>query len=348
MFVIHSVEPYCYELEQIFALPTGFKYRHRYDERWVDDSLRNNIEILIGQEVLIVFWNTETKKLLPIRWGTVENAQRVGRILYFEYRLGDFVAYKSDPAQRHSQVNAFNETFQGFHSDVIGQGEYGFRTSVMTSESGLTLQRAEYDNLTNWGNVLDEAAKASVFRGFEFLKIIDIQDGVRKLAPNNGIYELLSNKTYTLRIFQFIANPQYARIQPHDMDLNAFADQLQILRRRQTAVGKYDILTFIFRPGRLGAADQTGLELVPVHDGRFPQAQFQRLYIPVCMKAGKTESLLRGFGLIAGIVLVFVPLFFGLTDRPWAGYIGLMLFILSLTGTDGVRSIIEPFRKHRT
>jgi hypothetical protein len=346
MFVIHSVDPYCYELGQIFALPNGFKYRHRYDERWVDASVRDNLDAVAGQDVLVVFWNSETKKLLPLRWGKIENAQKVGRIHYFEYRLLEFVAYKNDAAQRQAQINAFNETFQGFHPDIIGYGETGFRASVLSSEAGLSMLRADYDNLTNWGNVLDEAARASIFRGFEFLKIIDLQESGRKLNPIEGRYEIRSNRTYTLRVFQIIPNFQDSTIRPHDIELNAFAEQIQILRRRQSAVGKYDILTFIFRPSRLRPADQTALELVPVHDG-LPQAQFQRLYIPVRMKADKAQSVARGVGVLAGIALVFLPLFFGVQDRPLTGYLGLMLFILSLTGGDGIRSIIEPFRNRK-
>src|SRR5438270_4938018 len=70
-FVIKAFEPYCFELLQLFSLPSGFLYRQRYDERWTDEHLRGDIAQLMGKEVLVLFWDHVTKKLYPIRWGTI-------------------------------------------------------------------------------------------------------------------------------------------------------------------------------------------------------------------------------------------------------------------------------------
>jgi hypothetical protein len=262
-FVIHSVPPYCYEFYQIFALPSGFQYRQRYDERWVEHSLRNDLNTIIGKEVLIVFWNASTATLYPVRWGRVSTAQKVGRIFYFEYVLTDFVGYKADANARSAQILAFNDTFTGFHQEIVERTPPEIKTSVFATDVGQHLPRTTFNDLTNWGNIVDAVAQAPVFKGMEFLKIIDLREGLEKtLAPFGNGYQLRDRHTYRLRVFQIVPNPLETSA-PHDIELNSFVDQIQILRKRQTAVGKYDVLTYLFKLSGVPSGEQTAFEIRP-------------------------------------------------------------------------------------
>ena len=53
-FIIHDNLPYCYDLNSILALPTGFRYRNRFSASWVEANLHDNIGALVGADVLIV------------------------------------------------------------------------------------------------------------------------------------------------------------------------------------------------------------------------------------------------------------------------------------------------------
>jgi hypothetical protein len=306
--------------------------------------LRGKMAELERRDVLLIFLDVTAKRLIPLRWGIIQKAQKIGRIYHFDYILGNFVSYKADRDQLLSQISGFNEQFHGFHRNNIPSDTVGLRANVFVSEVGESLQRTSSEDLDSWSNILDEVSQASVFQGVEFLKLIEISAGNEKLSAVGDGYRLKLGKTYRLKVFQIVPNPK-EQLQVHDIELNALQGQMQILRRRQTAVGKYDILTYLFRPTRVRRGDKTGLELVPVQDRSGPRSQFQRLYIPIEIARDRTRSIFQVIGITVSLILIFVPLYFGVRDNPLPGYLGLIIFFLALTGADGVREIFEPFRK---
>src|SRR5215471_16916303 len=92
-FVIQAVPPYHYDMNQVLALPTGFIYHNRYNESWVDPNLYDNVEDLTRRRVLLIMRDKARNRLVPARWATIEVAQSVGDIFFFEYRLGDLIEY---------------------------------------------------------------------------------------------------------------------------------------------------------------------------------------------------------------------------------------------------------------
>src|SRR6266702_2231052 len=99
-FVVHDNLPYCYDLNSILALPSGFRYRNRFSASWVEANLHSNIASMVGSEVLIILRIQEQNLLIPVRWGTIKVAQQVGTIYYFEYVLGNIVQYSEKPDER--------------------------------------------------------------------------------------------------------------------------------------------------------------------------------------------------------------------------------------------------------
>ncbi len=41
-FIIQAAIPYFYDLNQILALPAGFRYHNRYNQQWVDPTPARN------------------------------------------------------------------------------------------------------------------------------------------------------------------------------------------------------------------------------------------------------------------------------------------------------------------
>ena len=84
----NAIEPYGYELVNILAYPAGFQYRFRFDEEWVQEKLRNNITKLTNKKGFIILRDMVTATFYPIRFCTIKQARKIGKIYYFEYELG--------------------------------------------------------------------------------------------------------------------------------------------------------------------------------------------------------------------------------------------------------------------
>ena len=95
VLIPNAIDPYGYELINILAYPSGFQYRFRFDEEWVQEKLRNNITKLENKKAYIVLRDKATAIFYPIRFCTIKQANKIGKIYYFEYELGDIIDYDS-------------------------------------------------------------------------------------------------------------------------------------------------------------------------------------------------------------------------------------------------------------
>src|SRR5215475_15345710 len=76
-FIIHDNLPYCYDINSILALPTGFRYRNRFRKIWVEGNLHDHIDTMVGSDVLIILRVQAQNLLVPVRWGNIKEAQQV-------------------------------------------------------------------------------------------------------------------------------------------------------------------------------------------------------------------------------------------------------------------------------
>jgi hypothetical protein len=53
------------------ALPSGFRFRNRFDLQWVHQDLRQDIEAIAGERVLLILRDVDNNKLIPFRWGSI-------------------------------------------------------------------------------------------------------------------------------------------------------------------------------------------------------------------------------------------------------------------------------------
>ena len=352
-FVIQSVDPYRFDFLNIFALPTGFEFRQRYDQRWVDPILRDGaLAKLAGERVLVAFWDRATKRLVPVRFGQISEATPVGKVAYFRYDLGEFVRYAASPDARRAFLQQFNNDLHNHHGenkiDSTGALELCvFRLAVPLPES------ADATDLTQWGHALEEVASAECFASIEFLKIIGLREHNDAAASWASVadhsYKLKNNRTYQLRIMQFIPHANEALPPaPHDLDLHAFEDQIRVLRRRQRAVGKYDVLNFVFRTSGFLQGGETSVEIVPVEKEGDLSARNQPLHIPIRVAGPTPLAKLARLGVFAASLgVAIVPRLLGRSDT-WITTVALVGLILSLVGVQQFLSVFEPFRTLRS
>jgi hypothetical protein len=343
-FVIQAVKPYHYDLNQILALPSGFRYRNRYDQRWVDPNLHGNIGRLKERDLLIVMRDKERNRLVPARWATIDAAQAIGGILYFEYILGGFVVYRNDPNDREEDIADYTETLRRFRSGLPGRpGEDLMTPSVFETAAGYTFDQEPEDDLTHWGNVVQAVATASVYEKVDFLRVVDLRAVDSTPAPVvDEQYQVSPNTVYLLRVFQQVPNFGDGLVTPHDLELRAFPDDVASLRSRQRAVGKYDMLTFVLRVLDLRPNDRTSIEIEHERTDERGEDASTSLYIPlIVVPRSRLVDVARLAAIVALVILIFRPDFLP-GEEEVVRNVATVLFVLFVAGLSRTLSALWP------
>lgn len=344
-FIIHSAIPYCYDFNTILALPSGFRYRNRFDTPWVDPNLHQNITALVGERVLLILRDQENNRLIPVRWATINVAQQIGRIYYFEYLLGDLIAYESDDLGRTEQLNKATARFHKYHPELPGAAGHPLHApSVFRSAAGNALSTSPADDLTAWGAATSAVASADIFNRVEFLKVLGMFDLDNNPCPvANESFLVRPNTVYQLRVFQTIPRPDSAgTTHPHDIEIECFEDHVVQLRARQRAVGKYDMLNFVLKTRRLPPQERSALQipLRPDHiKGNFAPSS---LYIPLTATGRSARAvLLWTLAVAATLLLMFKPSLVPL-DEDTVRNIATVIFVLLISGWTTTASSLMP------
>lgn len=183
-FIIHGQRPYCFDLNDILALPAGFPYRNRFDRQWLDPALRQGIDQLIGKRVLLVLRDVDGNRLVPARWGRIFSAEWVGKVAFFEYQLAELIRYDTVPNVRLQQIIDQTTNFANNHHWLPGPpGQALTAPSVFLTRVGSRTDTAPGSDLTAWGNAVSAIATASVYERIEFLKIVGLFAADGKPGP---------------------------------------------------------------------------------------------------------------------------------------------------------------------
>jgi hypothetical protein len=344
-FIIQAVRPYFYDLNQILALPTGFRYHNRYNQQWVDPNLRGNIAQLLGRRVLIIMRDRERNRLVPARWATISVAQSVGDVYYFEYRLGDLIEYAGDPQSRETNIAQYTETLQRFHAELPGTAGMDLTSpSVFQSAAGNQFPTVSADNLSHWGNVVGAVATATIYEKIDFLKIVDLStaDGSAAAPVLDEAFRVSPNTVYVLRVFQTIPNFGDGSVIPHDIRLLTFTDHIASLRARQRAVGKYDMLSYVLKVLDLPSNEHTSIEVA--HDPEYEEGTYASgsIYIPLKVRPSSYLLPVLRIGVAAGALLfVFKPTLVP-ADEQLVRSAANVIFVLVVAGTARTLQALWP------
>lgn len=342
--IIHSHRPYCFDLNEIMALPAGFRYRNRFDLQWIEPNLRQDPESLIGKRILIILRDVTNNRLVPVRWGKLFNVERVGKVALFEYHLDELVAYNNADNVRLQEIIDRTKTFADNHAWLPGAaGQPLDKPSVFESTVGAGLPVVDAANLTAWGNAVSALATAPVYEGIEFLKIVALRSADGSPAPVvNESFLVKPNSVYELKVFQHVPEPGQAEIPSHSLELNTFSGHVTALRSRLQAVGKYDMLTFVVKVLALSPGDQTAMEIPHMPDAATTKSAHTSLYLPLRVEeAGRLRiATALAVGAIS-LFFMFRPEFGSLPD-DLVRNIATVLFVLTLAGPSRTLSTVWP------
>jgi hypothetical protein len=131
--VTGSTVPYIYDLPHLLSLPPGFEGRFRYDRRWVDPQVRQALEAkesakaLGGAKVLLTFHSRESRRLLPVRAGTVISVERLGPLYYLRFTVEEFVCVPRevvDSEDPGAAAAAASTALEQFGIDLLGASDW--------------------------------------------------------------------------------------------------------------------------------------------------------------------------------------------------------------------------------
>ncbi|MGL5826420.1 MAG: hypothetical protein ACRCYU_16655 [Nocardioides sp.] len=347
IFVINSAPPYCYDLNQILALPDGFRYRNRFDLAWLAPEIRDDVSALKSHRVLLTLRDMVNSRIIPARWGKLIDAHTIGHIAYFEYTLDETISYSQDAAVRMTEIDARTTKLAQMHSWLPGpKGQPLSDPAVFLSTYGEKLPTAPSRDIAAWGNTASAIASAPIFEGVEFLKIIELitQRGESASVENEG-FMVFEGVEYRLRIFQYMPNPGDIQVRPHPIECRTFAEHVVPLREMQQAVGKYDLLTFPIRVKSLPPGETTSLEIPHVPDAATTNRANASLYIPLSTPDVRpTKQLQSLLVLMLSVVLILKPDiidFLGIGDTTVRN-LGMILLVITIAGPSRALAAFWP------
>jgi hypothetical protein len=344
--VIHSHRPYCFDINQILALPSGFRFHNRFDIQWIHQDLRQEVESLTGQRVLLVLRDPDNNKLIPFRWGRLFNVERIAKTVLFDYHLEDLIDYSNEDNVIIEEIKARTRMFADRHSWLPGELGKGLTSpAVFKSDVGFGLSTSDGDNMKAWGNCVDAVSTAPCYLRMEFLKVVGLFDVNNERAP--VVKETLlvkSNSMYVLSIFEYIPKPgpENESIPLHNLELTSFPGHVTTLVPKQQVVGKYDRLDFDLKVLNLGPSERTALAIPYQPDAATSATASATIYLPLSTAASRHGQLIAALALaIVSLFLMFRP-DIGNLSQEVVRNVATVIFVLTVSGPSRTLASIWP------
>jgi len=225
------------------------KYRFRYREEWVPAELLENTAILNTRRGIVVFYDTTTKEFFPIICVTINQVEKLGDVLYFEFTTNDLIKYGS----RNDRTNEYNSIIKKYIQGEHFDGETGKLTKFVFHVNK-ELSEFVYDNdLSSWVAILNKIGNLHPFLGSIFLRILRVAnsngDTIKPKEVNSQTgeigYVLRGHETYRLEVFQRARN-DFTTFTPFRLNLFFIKDHITPIKESDVVVGKYDKLQLAF------------------------------------------------------------------------------------------------------
>ena len=344
--IIHSHRPYCFDINQILALPSGFRFHNRFDIQWVHQDLRQDLASLIGQRVLLILRDLDNNKLIPFRWGTLFNVERIAKTVLFDYHLGDLISYSNDDKVIAEEINARTREFGSRHDWLPGEEGKGLTTpAVFRSDVGAGLDTSDANDMKAWGNCVDAVSTAPSYLRVEFLKLIGLFDTNNGRAPVvNETLRIKRNSIYVLSIFEYIPKPgpENESIPLHNLQLVSFPEHVTTLVPTQQVVGKYDRLEFDLKVLNLGPAERTALAIPYQPDAATTASFSATIYLPLSTPPSHHRQFIAAIALAAASLFFMFRPDIGRLPQEIVRNVATVIFVLTVSGPSRTLAAMWP------
>lgn len=221
---------------------------------------------------MIILRDFDTSNLIPIRTGSVETISKIGETYYISYKLGQLVEFDSNTPSREKQVASFNSEFFDHHREQLSKSPgldmkplvFGTNFCFKFGNTNFSTTKDYEQDLERFENIISCIENIEFFKDVQFLKIVDLKEIKKeKSVPVDAHHYLLREDVeYQLRIYQTMPtySPEKMK-EPNDISISSDSKYINIIQGKKRAVGKYDVLPYIFRTALKSAAASTFLEV---------------------------------------------------------------------------------------
>jgi hypothetical protein len=307
-----TIEPYCYDIAHVLALPTYFPHRFRYRAKWI--NLPYKTEDIKDRDGLVVLRNFETGDFIPVRYIQIEDVLSVGDINYIEFRVMNYFSVaKIQLVSKGISETLRERGFENKGGHSLGNLVLEIDEKVI-GESGEEITVEEHEK---WSEILRVIGGLKCYKDFGFLRILHIRDTKRFSATaiqdetKKYTFSLKPSHLYFLDLIQQIPweieKTESIKV-PYDVELKSETDEVVILRKIQRVVGKYDLLRFIFKTPSGYTTKHSFLEVENKQGGEVAKYGLPALFLPIRIEPpGWMKVVLRvrlGLSVLAVITLL--------------------------------------------
>jgi hypothetical protein len=223
----------------------GMKYRFRYREEWVPVQLLENTAIMNTLRGIIVFYDTKTKEFFPIIDVTINQVEKLGDVLYFEFTTCNLIRYESRKDRTNEYNSIIKKYIQGEHFD----GETGKLTKFVFHINKELSEFVTDNDLSSWIAILNKICNLDPFLVSVFFRILRMTNSkgntIKPREVNSQTrevgYVLRGHETYRLEVFQRARN-NFPAFGPFRLNLFFIKDHITPIKESDVVVGKYDKL----------------------------------------------------------------------------------------------------------
>ena len=289
--VTGSTVPYIYDLPHFLSLPPGFEGRFRYDPRWVDPQVREALEseesatAVGGAKVILTFHSRESRRLLPLRAGTVISLERLGPLYYLRFAVEEFVCVPPavlDPNEGSEATAAASAALaelgidllnasgwnlaeglpDGKYLSLASDGDDPWHTFQSSQHSGLPARGEQARGTIDqqWARVVSLLRNEPHLSGvpmFHLHGIVDRGGGMRKAkemqnsfartGQTSSGYRLVDGERYRLRLIQWRGRSSANPERRYRAVCEVDEKTVHLEGKSDLVLGKYDVLEYSLR-----------------------------------------------------------------------------------------------------
>lgn len=273
LFIIpNAIPPYGFEFVNILCLPKGTKSRFRFKEKWVNDEFKANHKLYIGETIHILLRDKTNTTIFPLRKAKVDQISRIGETYYIRYTLLDYFEYDSKDTVRNDQLREYREGFYRYHTDIKdNHPDMDMRPLVFGSNYQFNFVNQHFDTdepvmkeFEVFENIISTIKDITFFKSVTFTKIISLEyvNSKGHITVSDGKYQIKEESDYILKLYQTTPTLDLDCVQiPNDIELKSDAKYITVIKGKQRAVGKYDVIEMMFRTNMNTAGANTSLDI---------------------------------------------------------------------------------------
>lgn len=287
--VTGSQRPYVFDLPHLLSLPEGFEFRFRYRHAWIEPELvrelARNATGFSGREVIILFHSQESRRIVPIRKGTIIGLEDLGPMILFRFRVGPFVKtdfdltnYVTPEAHDPAVVRAASDLSaraKQFLGPIDGKEDYDLSRSLPSGwylrEALLWSNSNDWDHgdmPTAWARTVAILHGDSHLMGIPFFYLLGFRTEAGATVKPSAIenrfspgrepihgFSLQELERYRMRVLEWCERPKTAPQPRVRLNCDFNESHLALEGASNLVVGRYDVVEFTFTAQQSGYSE---------------------------------------------------------------------------------------------